>query len=700
MEKYDSKTFGHQELNFMTKKQLINREISWLHFNERVLQEAMDKNNPVIERLRFLGIYSNNRDEFFRVRVATLRRMEAMGNKEGEFDFHPGRVLKRINLLVESQEKKFNATFLEIKETLKKNNIFFVNEKEITTEQGKFVSQYFNQYVRPLLFPIMIKNLSSPEALRDKFIYLAVVMKDSKGEAEEDYALLMVPTDTLSRYLLLPDQKEKRFVMMLDDVVRYGLRDVFKPFGYDKFQAYTVKVTRDAELDIDSDISKSFFELMSESIKKRKKGMPVRFVFDKNIPGKLLNQLLKKLKISEEDTLRGGGRYHNFRDFMSFPNIGGDNFVYPEFKPLEHPLLKDNPSLLKVIRERDIMLHYPYHSFHYVIDLLREASIDPQVTAIKMTFYRAARDSNVINALINAARNGKYVTVFLEIQARFDEKANIYWSERLREEGVKIIKNLPGYKVHAKMMLIRRNEGGKDIYYANISTGNFNESTAKVYADDSLFTANQEIGKEVNMLFHLFEAPYTPPSFKHFLVAPYFMRDQLIKLLNKEIRAAKEKKEAWAIIKLNNLVDKKIIQKLVSASRAGVKIKIICRGICVLTPGIPGYSENIEIVGVIDRYLEHSRALVFANEGKPLYYITSADWMVRNFDHRFEVACPVYDTELQKELMFILQTQLKDNVKARYINSDPVNLYRKPLKGETRTRSQFYLYDHLKEEVE
>ncbi len=684
----------------MTKNQLINREISWLHFNDRVLQEAMDKNNPIIERLKFLGIYSNNRDEFFRVRVATLRRMEAMGNKDEEFDFHPGRILKKINLLVESQEKKFNATFIEIKESLRMNNIFFVNEKEITPKQGQFVSQYFNQYVRPVLFPILLKNLKSPEALRDKFIYLAVVLKDSKGEIDEDYALLMVPTDTLSRYLLLPNQQEKRFVMMLDDVVRYGLRDVFKPFGYDKFKAYTVKVTRDAELDIDSDISKSFYELMSESIKKRKKGMPVRFVFDKNIPNKLLNQLLHKLKISEEDSLRGGGRYHNFRDFMSFPNIGGDSFVFPQYEPLPHPLLRGNPSILKVIRERDIMFHYPYQSFHYVIDLLREASIDPQVTAIKMTFYRAARDSNVINALINAARNGKYVTVFLEIQARFDEQANIYWSERLREEGVKIIKNLPGYKVHAKMMLIRRNEGGKNFYYANISTGNFNESTAQVYADDSLFTANQEIAKEVNMLFHLFEAPYTPPSFKHFLVAPYFMRDQLLKLLNKEIRSAKNNKEAWVIIKLNNLVDKRIIQKLVAASRAGVKIQIICRGICVLVPRVPGYSENIEIVGVIDRYLEHSRTFVFANEGNPLYYITSADWMVRNFDHRFEVACPVYDPGLQKELMYILQTQLKDNVKARYINSDPVNLYKKFDKGETRIRSQFYLYEYLRKQVE
>ena len=680
---------------------MINREISWLHFNERVLQEAMDKKNPLIERLRFLGIFSNNRDEFFRVRVATLRRMiHVAKTKDQKLDFNPRILLAEVIALVEEQEKKYNATFLEIKNTLRENHIFFVDETEIDEEQGHFVRQHFNEFVRPFLFPIMLKNLKSPDLLRDKFIYLAVVLHDSKARLEDDYSLIMVPTHHVSRFLLLPGKDGDKFIMLLDDVIRFGLKDIFKPFGYDTFEAFTIKFTRDAELDIDNDISKSFYELMSESVKKRKRGMPVRFVYDKEINPILLKRLIKKLKISESDSLRGGGRYHNFRDFIAFPNIGDNRMVYPKRKPLAHPLLRDNSSILKVIRHQDVMLHYPYQSFQYLVDLLREASIDPKVRAIKMTFYRAARDSNVINSLINAARNGKHVTVFLEIQARFDEKANIYWAGRLKEEGVKIIKNLPGYKVHAKLMLIRRKEGNENIYYTNISTGNFNESTAKVYADDSLFTANQAFAREVNMLFHLLESPYTPPRFKHLLVSPYYMRNNLIKLINQEIKNKKEGKEAWLFIKLNNLVDKKIIKKLSRASNAGVKIRIICRGICVLVPGIPGFSENIEIQGVIDKYLEHSRVFVFANGGSPLYYISSADWMNRNFDYRFEVACPIYDENIRKELMFMLETQWADNVKARCINSEPVNLYKHAKEGEEPIRSQFYLYDYFKKLLE
>ena len=680
---------------------MVNREISWLHFNERVLQEAMDKKNPLVERLRFLGIFSNNRDEFFRVRVATIRRMiQVAKTKDQKLDFNPRVLLSEILALVEKQEKKYNATFLEIKNTLRENHIFFVDETEINEVQGHFVRQYFNEYVRPFLFPIMLKNLKSPDLLRDKFIYLAVVLHDSKARLEDDYSLIMVPTHHVSRFLLLPEENGDKFVILLDDVIRYGLKDIFKPFGYDTFEAFTIKFTRDAELDIDNDISKSFYELMSESIKKRSRGMPVRFVYDKEISPVLLKRLIKKLKISEGDSLRGGGRYHNFRDFISFPNIGDSQMVYPSHKPLAHPLLRDNSSILKVIRHQDIMLHYPYQSFQYLVDLLREASIDPKVRAIKMTFYRAARDSNVINSLINAARNGKHVTVFLEIQARFDEKANIYWAGRLKEEGVKIIKTLPGYKVHAKLMLIRRKEGNENIYYTNISTGNFNESTAKVYADDSLFTANQAIAREVNMLFHLLESPYTPPKFKHLLVTPYYMRNALIKLINQEIKNIKEGKEAWLFIKLNNLVDKKIVKKLSQASNAGVKIRIICRGICVLIPGIPGFSENIKIQGVVDKYLEHSRVFVFANGGSPIYYISSADWMNRNFDYRFEVACPIYDENIQKELLFMLETQWSDNVKARWINSNPVNSYKQSGDGEEHIRSQFYLYDYFEKLLE
>ncbi len=682
----------------IAQKNIINREISWLHFNERVLQEATDKKTPLIERLRFLGIFSNNRDEFFRVRVATLRRMmNVKVATDQEYGFKPKHILKEIDKEVGEQEKRFNITFYEIKEELKKNNIFFVDEKEISEKQSEYVSKYFNEEVRPQLFPILLKNFKNPETLRDKFIYLIIVLEDSRGIKDIDYALLMVPTEDLSRFLLLPEEGNNKFVMMLDDVIRHGLADIFKNFGYDTFEAFTIKITRDAELDIDNDISKSFYELLNESLKKRKKGLPVRFVYDKNMPQSLLEYLLKKLKISEDDSLRGGGRYHNFRDFMSFPDMGKKNLLFPPQNPLQHPIVKNhNKLLIELIREKDIMLHYPYHSFHFLIDLLRESSLDPKVEAIKMTFYRAARDSNVINALINAARNGKYVTVFLEVQARFDEKANLYWTERLREEGVNIIKTLPGYKVHAKLLLIRRKEDGKNVYYTNVSTGNFNESTARVYADDALFTANQSIAKEVDMLFHLFESPYTPPTFRHLLVAPYMLRDQLIKLINREIRNVKKGKEAWIIIKLNNLVDKQIINKLVSASRAGIKINIICRGICVLVPGIKGFSENISIVGHVDRYLEHSRIFVFANEGNPDYFISSADMMIRNFDHRFEVACPVYDKDIQNELMFMLQTQLKDNVKARIINSIPVNKYKKPRPGEPHVRSQVVLYKYFK----
>jgi len=474
------------------------------------------------------------------------------------------------------------------------------------------------------------------------------------------------------------------------------LGEIFRPFGYDSFEAFTIKFSRDAELDIDDDVSKSFIELMTESIKKRKKGAPVRFVYDKRIPEDLFILLTKRLGITEIDTLREGGRYHNFKDFMSFPQVRPKTLFYPKMPPLKHKLLPHNVSILSVIRKRDIMLHYPYQSFQYIVDLLREAAIDPQVRAIKMTFYRAARNSNVINALINAARNGKNVTVFLEIQARFDEEANIYWAERLSEEGVKMIKTLPGFKVHAKLLLIRRKEEGENIYYANISTGNFNESTAKVYADESLLTANQDIAREVNTMFHIFEAPYNPPKFKHLLVAPYYLRDKFISLLNSEIKNAKAGKEAWVILKMNSLVDKKIARKLYQASQAGVKVKLNCRGICVIKPGIKGLSDNIEIISIVDRFLEHSRVFVFANAANPKYFLGSADWMVRNFDHRFEVITPVYDKHIQEELMDIINIQLADNVKARYINGEPNNVYRKKNKNEP-VRAQFKTYDYLKE---
>ena len=565
----------------------------------------------------------------------------------------------------------------------------------LSVEQGKFVRKFFHDEVRPFLFPIMLNNLESPDFLRDNTIYLALELKDSTGEKEDDYAIVIVPTDDVSRFVLLPG-KEKKYLMFLDDVIRYAIGEIFNPFGYDEIKGYTIKFTRDAELDFDNDVSKSFIELMSESIKRRKKGLPVRFVYDENIPDPLLKKLTKKLQISEVDNIRGGSKYHNFRDFMSFPKIGSKHLVNPKTVALNHKLLPRNKSILEAIKNQDILLHYPYQSFQYIVDLLREAAIDPKVKAIKMTFYRAARNSNVMDALINAARNGKNITVFLEIQARFDEEANIYWIEKLTDEGVKIIKTLPGFKVHSKLLLIRRKEEGENIYYANISTGNFNESTAKVYADDSLLTANQAIAKEINTLFHLFESPYNPPKFKHILVAPYYIRNSFISLINKEIKNAKLGKEAWVIIKLNSITDKKIVKKLYAASKAGVKIQIICRGICILVPQVKKLSENIEVISIVDKYLEHSRVFVFANDGTPKFYLASSDWMVRNFDHRFEVACPVYDENLQREIMDMLQIQLADNVKARYVNTLPNNQYKEATTSdEPPVRSQHAIYNYL-----
>jgi len=678
-------------------KMLVNREISWLHFNERVLQEAMDPKNPLIERLKFLGIFSNNRDEFFRVRVATLRRLMQIEKSKGDkSEFNARSVLNQILEIVEVQEKQFTNTFFQLRSELAKKNFVFLDENSLDNEQGEFVQKYFNSEVRPIIFPIMLKNLESPDRLRDNAIFLAVVMKDSTGQQGEDYFLIRVPTDILPRFLQIPSKGKTNYLIMLDDVLRYSMGEIFRPFGYDIFEAYTIKFTRDAELDIDEDVSKSFVELMSESVKKRKKGIPVRFVYDKNIPELLLQSLISKLGITASDTIRGGGKYHNFKDFMSFPNLGSKDLVYPKLPALKHKLLPHHQSILEAIRKQDIMLHYPYQSFQYIVDMIREAAIDPKVKAIKMTFYRAARKSNVINALINAARNGKNVTVFLEIQARFDEEANIYWTERLSEEGVKIIKTLPGFKVHAKLLLIRRKEDGENIYYANISTGNFNESTARVYADDSLLTANQAIANEVNTMFHLFERPYNPPKFKHLLVAPYYLRKNFIRLINVEIKNKREKKEAWIKLKLNSIVDQKVIKQLYKASQAGVKIEIICRGICRLIPGIKGISENITVISIVDKYLEHSRKYIFANAGQPKFYTGSADWMVRNFDQRFEVVAPIYDPDLQNEMMDMFKIQWSDNVKARLVNIEPNNTYRKT-KSKKQIRAQEEIYGYLRE---
>jgi len=549
--------------------------------------------------------------------------------------------------------------------------------------------------LRQYLFPIMLSNFQKLTSIKDGSIYLAIELKCSNQQLEERYAFIKVPSKSQSRFLTLPKKGNDNYIILLDDVIRYCLEDIFAIFGYDTFNAYTIKITRDAELDIDLDVSKSFVEKLSESLKQRKKGIPVRFVYDEEIPDVFLKKITKKLKISDEDNIRGGGRYHNFKDFMSFPKTGSPDLLYPAFPPLPHKDIQPNQSIIGLMKKQDIMLHFPYQSFQYIIDFLREASIDPLVTEIKMTFYRAAKYSNVVNALVNAARNGKKVTVFLEIQARFDEEANIILAGKFNDEGVKIIPTITGYKVHSKLICVTRREDETDVYYANISTGNFNESTAFVYADDSLLTANQNISSEVNLVFHLLETRFNPPVFKNLVVSPFHSRNFFISAIKKEIDNAKSGMDAWVVIKLNSLVDKKMVRKLYEASQAGVKIKMVVRGICTLIPGIKGLSENIEVVSIVDRFLEHSRIFVFCNNNDPGYYIGSADWMPRNLDHRIEVTTPVYDESIRKELWDMLNIQFEDNCKARVSGEKFINNYKKT-ESKKKIRSQFETYKYFK----
>lgn len=674
----------------------VNREISWLLFNERVLQEACDPRMPLIERIKFLGIYSNNLDEFYRVRVATMKRITALPKKNKRYiNLNAKQVLKEIFELDARLQQMFVDTYTRLMSELKQYDIHVVDERNLHEQHAWFIRKYFEEKVRAHLFPIMLSNLPTVDTLQDKSVYLAVDLRSSRREAKERHALIQVPVGPLPRFVTLPPIEGKQYIILLDDVIRFCLDDIFFVYGYDSYEAYTIKFIRDAELDIDNDVSRSFIELMTVSLKQRVKNHPVRFIYDSSIPEALLRVITRKFEINEDDSLAPRGRYHNFKDFMAFPNLGPDHLEHPSYPPLPHRDLPPHRSILARIRKKDLMLHFPYQSFHYITELIREASIDPKVRAIKMTLYRVARDSDVVRALINAARNGKEVTVFLEVQARFDEEANIVWAARLQEEGVKIIQTISGYKVHAKLMLIRRKEGNENVYYAYIGTGNFHEGTAKVYADDGLLTADEAITADVNKVFHLLEEKFNRPTFSKLVVAPFHLRNVMIRLLNYEMMQARKGEEAWAVIKLNSLVDETLVRKLYRASQAGVKIRLIIRGICVLIPGIPGVSENIEAISIVDKYLEHSRVMLFHHGGKEKLYISSADWMGRNLDHRIEVACPIEDPGIREELRTMLDIQWRDNTKARLFGTGKPNAYRRTGEEEN-IRSQVAIYEYFR----
>jgi polyphosphate kinase len=675
------------------KNQYTNREISWLQFNDRVLQEAEDTNNPLHERMKFLGIFSNNQDEFFRVRVATLHRLVSLNEKR-----YPKRaasfqqILDDIYSITRQQGTKFSRIYTEIKQELATHNVHIIDETSLSETQGIFVKQYFQEEVRPELFPIMLKQLKDTDHLKDRSIYLAAILH--REETKPHFSLIKIPSDILGRFLILPSENENQYIMILDDVIRYCLDDIFSLFHYTHYETYTFKFTRDAELDMNEDVSKSFMEIMSDSLKKRKTGNPVRFVYDRNMPEYLLEKLIGKISANKSDHLIQGDRYHNFKDFMKFPNLIGKKHAYKNIKPIWHQAFIPGESMFSCIKEKDIMLHFPYQSFQHIIDLLREASIDPKVRSIKITLYRVASHSSVINALINAARNGKNVTVFFELQARFDEKQNIALSEKLQTVGVKVIASIPGFKVHSKLLIIRRKEEQKNIYYTYIGTGNFNEDTAELYADDGLLTAHPIIAHEVRKVFELFEASFKQFRFRNLIVSPFSTRNFFLKMIEKEIENQEKGKTAWITLKLNNLADLQLVNKLQKASQAGVKIRLIIRGICILVPGIPGVSENIEVISILDKFLEHSRILAFANNGDPKVYIGSADWMGRNLDTRIEVTCPILDTSIRDELLNMLEIQLQDNMKARILDGSFRNKFK--TNDEVPVRTQWATYDFLK----
>ncbi|WP_454988070.1 polyphosphate kinase 1 [Capnocytophaga leadbetteri] len=696
-----------------TKNTYVNRELSWLKFNARVLQEAADEKVPLLERLRFAGIFSNNLDEFFKVRYATVKRVAMNESSDKELGVHAKELLEEITKEVIQLQDESLSIINTITEELEKEQIFIVNEKTLLPEHEAFVNTYFYDKVRPALFTIILNDLEKFPQLKDDVAYLAVKMtlkEDEKASGVQkffsskaykekiQYALIELPT-TLNRFIELPQVGDKHYIIMLDDVIRFCLHLIFSIFNYESLSANMIKITRDAELDIDDDLSKSFVEKISSSVEDRRKGAPVRFVYDKTIDKDTLHFLIEKMGIVNTDSVIPGGRYHNRRDYMSFPSLGRTDLTYAPIHPLPVKGLTSEESLLKKIAEKDYLQFTPYHTFSNIIWFLREAALDPKVKSVKITIYRLAKNSQVVNSLINAVKNGKKVTVQIELQARFDEESNIRYAEQLKAEGVKLIFGVRGLKVHSKICVIEREEGKGIKRYGFISTGNFNESTAKVYTDYTLFTANQDILKEVNKVFNFFETNYNIQKYKHLIVSPHYTKKILKQLIDEEIKNAKAGKEAYIKLKMNNITSYKMIDKLYEASRAGVKIQMIVRGICCLVPGIEGMSENIEVISIVDKFLEHPRLFIFSNNGNPKMYISSADWMTRNISFRVEVGCPIYDEAIKQELIDTFEISWADNVKARVIDQAQDNHYRSHTLPAQRSQVALYEYYQQKNKL-
>lgn len=692
----------------------VDREKSWLCFNARVLQEAADPTVPLLDRLRFLGIFSNNLDEFFRVRFAAIRRLSLSGQTGEKVlgGISSQQLLKDITDIVIKQQSESLRILNIIEKELEKEGVFIINESEISKEQENYIRDFFIQKVSPALVTIILNDLAEFPLLKDTSGYLAVklVMKNESEEkssflgfkkAKKDirYAVVEIPK-TVNRFVVLPSNGEKQYIILLDDVIRYNLKSIFNIFDYESVSAHMIKITRDAQLEIDSDISKSFAEKISESVRDRRIGEPVRFVYDQSIDKDTLKFFLEKMGIDSTDSIIPGGRYHNRRDYMDFPNLGRYDLLYQPKTPLPVDGLGLEGSIIKKISEKDYLVNAPYQSFSYLIKFLREAALDPKVISIKITLYRLAKNSQIISSLINAAKNGKKVTVQIELQARFDEASNISYAEQMQTEGINLIFGVKGLKVHSKICVIDRFEDKKIKRYGFISTGNFNESTARVYTDVTLFTSHQQILKDADKVFDFFEVNYRVHRYKHLVVSPHYTRNKLYKLIDREIMHALSGKETYIKLKMNSLSDTRMIDKLYDASRAGVKIQLIIRGICCLIPGIKGMSENIEAISIVDNFLEHARIFIFGNNGKPEVYISSADFMTRNIDARVEVTCPIYDENIKLELIESFDVGWKGNVKARYHSEKLDNKYRVRKESDRVFRAQLETYNYYRNQLE
>lgn len=684
-----------------SKKKTIARDISWLAFNGRVLQEAADSTVPLRERIKFLGIFSNNLDEFFRVRVATLKRMVEFGPKvkNMHLEERPDKILDEIQQIVLDQQAEFNRIWEQMRREMEREGIFILTEKKLNREQQRFVQTFFDDEVRANIIPLMIESIPQLPYLREKSIYLGVVLSRRDSSLNRKFSIIEVPAKAVGRFVELPSPPGEHHIILLEDIIRFNLKNIFSYFGYNRFESWVFKVTKDAEMDIDNDISTSIIQKIEKGLKNRRKGKTVRFIYDKEMDAGLLDFMMRKLNLTRKDSIIPGGRIHNFRHFMDFPD------VFPRKsqrkKPFMHPMLASSSRVTDVLLSQDILLNFPYHSFNPVIDLLREAAIDPEVTMIKITAYRLASNSKIINALINASRNGKQVTVMLELRARFDEEANLEWKKVLEEEGVKVILGIPNVKVHAKICLIRKRVSNRTIHYGFVSTGNLNEKTATVYGDHCLLTSDRHIMADVNRMFTYLEkwkdGSDLLKACTTLIPCPTSLRKEIIKLIQKEIRFAKSKKPAGITLKMNSLSDIELIDHLYEAAKAGVEIKLIVRGIfCMLTQN-KKFPVPIRAISIVDEYLEHARVFIFQNGGDEKVFISSADWMVRNLDHRVEATCPINDPNIRKVLKNILDIQLSDNVKARILDNSLENRYVHNL--DKRVRSQVETYHYLQQKL-